>query len=323
MRSDQLSPLPVCLQPNDDESGLGYAMRAFRANGLSLDKVREWLQIRSWTSLTRQQTALASWYLGISPDWLRWRLIVEKSSGAHTSYSLLGCKFVATSLRPTSIAALCPDCVRIKGFSRVSWLLKCVVICSEHRTPISEVCGKCGQSISWNRPSVDVCDCGRYFLNAIDGTVPDEQLLCWVRWIEWRLGMYCGPEGARFAKFIPNALNEMSLDGAMRLVVAFGILDQPTQAVGVSTWRRLNNREVADVIKRGLSRLLLSNDSLESLSEVGSLVHLPILERMRSDGVETTDLMNASQLVTALKKTPYGTWDRRVKLTNGQRSLFW
>jgi hypothetical protein len=170
---------------------------------------------------------------------------------------------------------------------------------------------------------MDVCTCGRYLIRASGQHVANDQLLCWVRWIEWRLGIYNGAEGARFAKLIPNVLNAMSLDGAMRLVIAFGILDGPLQSVGVATWRRLNNQGVIDVIKRGLSRLHQIGDSLESLGDIDSLVHLPILERMRSDGVETIDVQNASQLVTTLKKTPSGTWDRRVKLTDGQLSLFW
>jgi len=323
MRNDQLSPLPVAVPPNDDESGLSYVMRALHANGLSLDRVQEWLGIKSWFSLNRQEISLVAWHLGVSPDWLRWRLLITKSSGSLVSFHLLGCKFVAASLRQTSIAALCPECVRSNGFSRPSWLLKCVVVCAEHGYLISEDCVKCRRPISWLRPGMDVCTCGRYLIRASGQHVANDQLLCWVRWIEWRLGIYNGAEGARFAKLIPNVLNAMSLDGAMRLVIAFGILDGPLQSVGVATWRRLNNQGVIDVIKRGLSRLHQIGDSLESLGDIDSLVHLPILERMRSDGVEAIDVQNASQLVTTLKKTPSGTWDRRVKLTDGQLSLFW
>lgn len=233
-------------------------MRALHANGLSLDRVQEWLGIKSWFSLNRQEISLVAWHLGVSPDWLRWRLLITKSSGSLVSFHLLGCKFVATSLRQTSIAALCPECVRSNGFSRPSWLLKCVVVCSEHGYLISEDCVKCRRPISWLRPGMDVCTCGRYLIRASGQHVANDQLLCWVRWIEWRLGIYNGAEGARFAKLIPNVLNAMSLDGAMRLVIAFGILDGPLQSVGVATWRRLNNQGVIDVIKRGLSRLLFA-----------------------------------------------------------------
>jgi hypothetical protein len=106
-------------------------------------------------------------------------------------------------------------------------------------------------------------------------------------------------------------------------VVSFGILEGSGQFVRVATWHTLSNQGVSDVVERGLSRLRRVDSSLESLGNVGHLVHIPILERMRSDGVVATDVLNVSQLVTALKKKPYGSWDRRVKLTNGQRSLFW
>lgn len=323
MQSSLQLPLPVVVSAKYEESALSYVMRALHANGMSLEKARAWLGIKSWYSLNRQELALLAWHLDVSSDWLRWRSLRAKTSGSFATFRLLGCQFVSASIRPSRNAAICPECVRIERFCRASWLLKCIVVCPEHGEPILERCAKCGQLISWLRPDIDVCNCGRYLVRPVDQEVVTDQLISWVRWIEWRIGSYSGPEGGQFPRHIPQVLNEMSLDGAMRLVVSFGLLEDSVQSVRVASWRTLGNRGVIGVISRGLSRLHELDSSWDSLGDVGSLVHLPILERMRSDGVDSADILNASHLVSALKKKPYGTWDRRVKLPHGQLSLFW
>jgi hypothetical protein len=323
MSNELKQPLPVAVIADDDESGLSYVMRSLYANGMSMEKARSWLGIKSWYSLNRQELSLVAWHLGVSRDWLQWRILKARTTGSFTSFGYLGCKFVAASLRQSKNAALCPECVRSKGFCRASWLLKCIVVCPEHRRPILERCTKCGQLISWLRPDVDVCNCGRYLMSTVDQEVVTDQLITWVRWIEWRIGLYSGQESEGFARHIPLVLNEMSLDGAMRLVISFGILEDAMQTIHVAAWKLLDNCGVIGTVARGLSRLSQIDSSLDSWGQVGSLVHMPILERMRSDGVDSTDIMNATHLVSALKKNPYRTWDRRIKLPHGQLSLFW
>jgi hypothetical protein len=153
--------------------------------------------------------------------------------------------------------------------------------------------------------------------------VVTDQLISWARWVEWRIGLYSGLEANYFSRHIPPVLNEMSIDGAIRLVMSFGLLEDIVQSVRVASWKTVKNQIVVGVIERGLSRLQQLDSSLNSLGEMGSLVHLPILERMRTDGVDSADVINATHLVSALKRKPYGTWDRRVKLPQGQLSLFW
>lgn len=322
MQNSPRLPLPVAVDSHDEESGLSYVMRSLHANGLTLEVTRSWLDIKSWYSLDRQELTRLAWLIGVTPDWLRWRSLRAKRSANFTTFDLLGCKFVSASIRHSKIAVICPECVRSKGFCRATWLLKLIVVCPEHGTAMLERCGKCGQLISWQRPDVDVCDCRRYLVYSGERGCVTDQLVSWVRWIEWRIGSYSGPETGSFAKHIPQNLNEMSLDGAMRLVMSFGLLEDSTQAVRVAAWKTLRNPGVIGVIERGLSRLRQLDGTLALLGEVGPLVHVPILERMRSDGVDSSDILNATYLVSALKKKPYGTWDRRVKLPHGQLSLF-
>jgi hypothetical protein len=152
--------------------------------------------------------------------------------------------------------------------------------------------------------------------------VATDQLKAWGQWIEWRLGASIELDGGAYAKHIPKILNEFSLDGAMRLVLRFGLIEDHAHSVRVGTWRSLENMGVIGVVTRGLSRLEQLENSQEVFFEVGSLVHLPILERMRSDGVEPADSVNAANLVLALKNKSHESWDRRVKFPQGQLSLF-
>lgn len=322
MANELRDPLPVLVQANDDESGLSYAMRALHANGLSLERAMHWLGIKSWCALNRQELILLAWHLSVSPDWLIWRSLIPRTNGTFKTFSLLGCKFVGASLRHSKNTAICPECVRSRGFCRASWLLRCIVVCSEHGLPLVDRCLRCQQQIKWFRPSIDVCNCGRYLVRSHEQDQVTDEQTSWARWIEWRIGVYNGPAGNRFVTHIPQILNEMSLDGAMRLVMSFGLLEDSLKAVRVNTWAALSNESVARVISRGLARLHRLDSSLDLLGDVGSLVHMPILERMRSDGVDSTDITNASVLVSALKNNSYGNWDRRAKLPHGQLSLF-
>ena len=322
MPSRPQNPLPVVVHGDEDESGLSFVMRALHANGMSMEQARAWLGIKSWYSLNRQELSLLAWKLGVSQDWLRRRTLGSKTSGSAITHTLMGCNFVSVSLRKPTIAAVCPDCVRIKGFCCASWLLKCIVVCPAHAKPILERCAKCGQMISWLRPAIDVCNCGRYLGRPRDEELVTDQLIAWVRWIEWRLGLHIDSDGEIFSGHIPQILNEMSLDGAMRLVVSFGLLEDPAQSVRVGSWRTLGNEGAIGVVTRGLFRLGQLDSSQDSFAEVGTLVHLPILERMRNDGVESADILNASNLVAALQNKSYMSWDRRVKFPHGQLSLF-
>ncbi|MCU7374878.1 TniQ family protein [Paucibacter sp. O1-1] len=128
---------------------------------------------------------------------------------------------------PTSmLAKVCPACLRETGFARIPWMTRAVPACRRHGYSLLQDCAACGRPIRWSRPAVRICRCGRFFKTADKSKPLEAELSNWLQWVEAVLqGDATAARGAMAE--LPPLLHDLTLDGAYRLVEAFGLLEEP------------------------------------------------------------------------------------------------
>ena len=225
MPEPPLGPLPIIVPRFDDESGMSYVMRSFWSNGLSFDRGFKWLHIRPGRPLHNRDLQLIAWTMQAPPAWLLSRLLHSTGSVGNAWVALGSHEFRPGTTLCGRVARLCPQCIRERDYCGLSWVLKHVPCCEKHGLPLLERCLHCGDEISWNRPAIDLCRCGRYFQPVDGGVTMAHSVLEWCRWVSARLmSLEQYPHQLPLQEDIPRVLNEVSLDAAFRLVEAFGLL---------------------------------------------------------------------------------------------------
>ena len=142
--------------------------------------------------------------------------------------------------------------------------------------------------------------------------------------MERRLGFAVSAEAALAAQVasVPRFLDELSLDGAIRLVEAFGILrvvaDPPRAAARAACLQQGR----AGLIERGLERLEEIDGSPERVLARAEFIHVPALERLRATGVTQADSKCAALFLRYLRAPASEAADRRGRHGRGQLFLF-
>lgn len=159
-RTPAAEALPLRVEPLDDESGLGWAVRLAEANFLP----SAW-HLFTAAGMTQSNMALLRFdptrlarLAGVDPQRL-------KAFSCHESHQRAawveyrGSAVGRTKLR-NGIPQVCQKCLRTNGYARAVWDFLYVTACPEHQIELIERCGACGNYLSWLRPGVDVCRCG-------------------------------------------------------------------------------------------------------------------------------------------------------------------
>lgn len=147
-------------------------------------------------------------------------------------------------------------------------------------------------------------------------------VIAWVGWVERRLALADPSLVVVSDQDVPGMLGQLSLDGAMRLVAAFGLLrrsgDQPQLARAAAR----SNAGMAALVARGLERLRYIDTEPHRVSEIESLLHVPGIERLRAHGVDDADGQCAALLLRCLSDTGDRQRDGRGRYHRGQLPLF-
>jgi hypothetical protein len=321
MGVDPARSLPVRVEPADDEGGLGFIFRLLSANGLSFRDAQHWLGLKSWNPLKAQEIKVLAWIAGVDQSWLVDRTVTCLGWDAPRTYGLMGHRFGTGMADYLHSAKLCPLCVKRKKYHRVTWQLRCICCCIEHAALLSERCPHCGNLIRWNRPAVDICSCGRFITAASAMANLPPHVSGWVEWLECRL---LNSESYKSAASygLPTFLGSLSIDGAFRVVVAVGLLPDVNCPLSQASAWATTSIGMAEIVSRGIERLLCLGNRLSDISSIEPLIHLPILERMRTNGASSADINCASVLLNYLRAGSKTHFEQRGRYLRGQLPLF-
>lgn len=313
------APLPIQLQPLEDESGLGFILRVFSANGLSASSGRQQLGIKNWRSLTPDDVFVLSLITQTPPDWLALRLMI-RSVQFPEHFQYFGHTFRSQAAQPNMSAKVCPDCVREQRWCHRAWILPGAAACPIHGRCLIDTCNRCGRTITWGRPAVDVCACGSY-LSDFAGilTERDRHVISWSKWLGTRLQQQALPNGVAEG-LVPRLLDHLTLDGATAVVCAFGVRDHPTSPLNPDDIRSQPCDFLVQVVDRGLARLWSIDERPQDARRWSEYVHAPILERLQRNGVSASDRNCASLLLSFIASRSHPSHGGRY--FRGQLDLF-
>jgi hypothetical protein len=314
-----IAPLPLQVPHADQESGLGYLLRAFSANGMTLAKARQHLQIPDWRSLTFDHVAILAHATCADPTWLRASLML-RASETPEQYLFHGHRFRCPA-DPNMGARVCPDCLRERRWCHRAWILPGAVACPDHARLLIDTCGRCQRLITWRRPAADVCNCGRYLKDGSQDSLPMPINLIaeWTAWLNARLD---GDDGGFTPEFpgVPRLLGHLSIHGASALVLAFGLIDRPGTPAAPGRRSKMALSATAAAIDRGLDRLGAIDGAPHEVCRWSDFVHAPALETLKRKGVSAADRDCAAHFLSRLtsKTRPH----RAGRRSLGQLELF-
>ena len=284
----------VALQPG--ESAMSFVLRSFQANGVEYEEGMRWMGLDRRQSLGDGDVAVLAWALHADADDVRNRLALLEWRGGGRWVHLAGQR-LSRWVAPTSmIAKVCPVCLRETGFARIAWMTRAVPACCRHGYSLLQACTGCGRPIRWSRPAVRICRCGRFFKPAGDDKPLEPELAVWLSWAEAVL--QGDAAAARDAmRELPPLLHDLTLDGAYRLVEAFGLLEQPGDPVRNIRHSSASLAEVGGVLVRGLRRLSELGRAEAVPQHAFDAVHLPILGELADAPAAETDGQRAAWLL--------------------------
>ncbi|HEY4081859.1 MAG TPA: TniQ family protein [Burkholderiaceae bacterium] len=293
--------LPVRLEPAPSESGLGFILRALRANGIPFDRGVQWLNFERHRPMDRANARRVAWSLNVDADQFGERLVTRDPGGGKGWVRLAGQRLRRQVAPNVLYAKLCPQCVRERGVTRLSWLLRAAVGCPFHGYSLIWTCPTCGRGIGWDRPAVDLCRCGRHFRCA---TAPplESGVRGWLCWLEAALSSSkLQPTVMPAFDKLPMVLRHLSVDGAFRIIEAMGMIAAPGQSVRGAMSKCSAPRELGAVIARGLERLSAIEADLENAPRFGAVTNQVALARLFKDCAAIEDQSLAWWLLNAMR----------------------
>ena len=323
MQIEPVGRLPVTVKRFDNESGMSHVMRAFWGNGMSMRRGFDWLRVRHGKPLRDVDARVLAWAVQAPPEWMADRLFLVSAVPNDRGLRLGSRLFSSASLLIGKPARVCPHCLSEFGFCELTWSFKLAPVCPKHKVFHLGSCLHCRQTISWDRPQIDICTCGRYLQPASIVSEPPPAVFDWVRWVAVRLA----PTSVAWAETgdfqaVPKILNGLTLDGAFRLVEAFGLLKKPDEPPLVAARTARSIVGAVGLIVRGLERLALIDGRLHRVRDIAPQIHIAALERLRAHAADTVDSNCATVLLQHLGDRSDCDVDMRGRHARGQMVLF-
>lgn len=309
--------LPIRLELDDAESGLGFVLRALRANGVPFEQGMQWLGLQRHRPSDPQAVRQIAWSLNVDADRLRGRFVTRDDGKGWVR--LAGRRFRRQIASNRLYAKLCPQCVRETGRLRLTWLLRACVGCARHGYSLIWWCRRCDQAIAWDRPDVDICRCG-YPFRAEAGALPMQpQVQAWLTWME---GMVCRAFGGPTGEALPTALTHLSVDGAFRVIEALGLSPLPGTSVRSALANSRTPPALGAVISRGIDRMRAIEADPGALPQLASVLNQVALSQLADDFAAPEDHALAWWLLAALRSGVDPGRTRAGARPKGQLPLF-
>lgn len=225
------------------------------------------------------------------------------------------------------VPQVCPPCLRETGRCSAVWELSAYCICVKHRQCMVDCCARCRRPLSWLRPAVDICSCGRYLAAVSDDDMPaqDARLLAFCLWLErgadrFAVSGICG-------NLLPDWLVDLGADGAFHVLRALGWRAHAGERISAAdAIRALSPNDMISCLVRAFSRVdaVLGEGALPR--ELAALVDEARIERLARDGTNETARRFARQLLRRmLRQAPMDQLRRPWRASRppgGQLELF-
>lgn len=318
-----MEQLPMSLQLEPAESGLGFALRTLRAHAVPFQRGMQWIDLRRDAPLDQLAVRRVAWSLNTDLQEFSARIpTVDPGSGK--GWVRLGGQRFRRSVACTShYAKVCPACLRERGIARLSWMLRATVGCVWHGYSLITRCERCCAPIGWSRPDVGTCRCGFPF-KVQPQVEPAEPLVqAWLTWVEYSLS----PADVRLESLLrvapaPAALTRLSVDGGFRIAEALGLRQSATDSIRVAKAIARQERALGSVLARGLDRLQQIAESSNAAMAVLELASHDALEAVAHDPGTEADGSLAWWLLEFYRSAGTPTSSRTGRRPKGQLSLF-
>lgn len=258
---------------------MSLLLRAFQANGVGYHEGMRWLALDRRHAIGEADGAALAWALRVDTEDLRRRIVTLEWRGGGRWVHLAGQR-LSRWIAPTCMTAkVCPLCLRETGFAKMVWMTRAAPACAKHGYSLLQRCSSCGKSIRWARPGIHLCPCGRFYKPARMSEPAQPELQLWLNWVEAVIeGDLAAAQTA--SCFLPALVQAMSLDGAYRLVEAFGLLEAAADPVREVRHNSTGLNTVGAIVARGLHRLscVARSDDVHQLPF--DAVHLPVLKEL-------------------------------------------
>jgi hypothetical protein len=316
------SPFPVHVDGDDAESGMGFLLRAASRNGVPLQAVLR-LAGASKSRWTRSSAIPVLAHIAeVSSEWLRHRLVVERTDRGFRLSEWHGALWAFPLSFRGMKTQFCGACLRERARCFAAWELTGAFTCMRHQVLLRDRCPHCGRSVTWTRPAIDVCACGRYLTIEATEEFASEWQLAWTSAILAGTTDIAGTFHQRSE--LPPCLRLLSPDGLLAIVYSFGIREEADVKVsGADTVLAPAPSRAASIVQRGLARLRDVRPFEAPCSKVlRDVVHVEALERLGRRSASAADRAAAQALrdwVTGVQKSGYSVVGRRIR---GQIDLF-
>lgn len=315
-----LTRLPHSVPPHDIESASGYLLRALVRNGASVKEAMSACRAARLSRPLASDADLLAELVDVPVEWLEHRMPISRTRDQWSEVKLFGHVWREPWLLRGGPQQVCPICLEETGVARLEWDLLPYCACHIHKQPLQDVCEGCKRAISPTRPSLEVCECGGYLVAEMqrldDGVSPD--ILRWCSWLSQGLLVDDDRAGGLQPEDLAPQLQGTSLDGAFRLVFAYGggaKAYRGTQIQSKAAW--LRTERVQQLLSAGLTALQAA--ARRDHRGLPASTAYAVAEQVVA-GITTNDRAAAAREMTRLKLGRR--WRNAVPRCPAQQDLF-
>lgn len=319
---NNLKPLPIQIAYARDESGLGYLLRWVHKNHLSWRWLRGRLHIRNTRLPDIRDAPVLSYLSGDDLSHLQHSLMRSFGSAKDGGLMVYEKRVLYKDLYRVKHPQICAACIHQQGYISRFWEWGALPICPNHQSYLIDVCKYCNKRVTWDRPAIDVCQCGWPFSSIKESKEEPSAFEVAMAWhIHQRLSIN-NQDHMQSIELIPSWMRDLSLDALLRILKAFGICEKPLQVIPSSfAWRQCKCAFWIGVYQRACLRLSQFHEE-SSRKDLSDLVYRPYLELLASNNLHRTDKQAALYLLKALYDYEPLTHLGSGKGHLAQRSLF-
>ena len=314
--------LPVILPPETGESGPGFLLRVAQRNGLALKSMLSWLGVSSLQTLTPMAIRRLAHATDASYAWLQTNLTLWKWRERYRYAEWYGHGWSSLLSLRGARPQVCPDCLREGRPCQAAWEMTGAFACLGHRRLLIDRCHHCDKPLTWTRPAVEVCGCGRYISAGNSPVLVDCESTEWIALLLTKL--HSRGETHCWANESHQWLSHLSADGAFNVIYAAGVRLRPcARILATNSKAYLAPAQVAQIVRRGVQRLHDHIDLDRPCSTpFRELVYEQGLERLHARGETVADRAIAGELLAWVRDVPRQGLSLTGRRPLGQLDLF-
>jgi hypothetical protein len=310
----RLDGYPVQDDIQSGESGQGYALRMASANFLTgLGEIRRRLGKNTTTTLSSSDASFLAQWFGADATKLQHALEETDLTDLDEFFDGVNQSVYAGHLIPRQnylnrmAPRVCPECLQEQDACRIEWDFAFVTACPRHERLLIDRCPGCLSSITWQRPAVNICDCGAYLTEASqcvqkEPTLVDLEVSRWIS--EW-VGSESTPGTKRVnGSALMKLLSPLSLHGGMNILWALSLAEDSNAH---------KNKSVADghmldrccktLIKANEFCIKLTQSDLETFRSKKRHTLIPILARCMHESYTYEDRSLVQSLISTILRS--------------------